>query len=506
MEKKNLQVNIFLIFKKKKCFTFKKKKKYVLEINKKSMSSPLVGKPVFCELLAARNVIKADVVSESDPYVKISLRQTVKSGGCCGGGDEAIEGPLVPNSIEYKWPTIDDEPNPQWNTTVWLAQNAAPGTTLHVKLFDEDATADELLGSARIPVEKLQLDTVITVPLPFTGDKKKIQEVDIRFRAAPTKTKVKCTVIRHGESEWNEAQAEMNISQMTARTDHPLTPLGAAQALGLAKKIKAALDQLESGASDPETLGKHDRAVQSLLNTEVVYVSPLCRAVQTAILGLSPLQQRNGGGSPSWQLRKASRERRNFGGVDSSGTVFGKEFLPFLLKELKELEEKYKSAQQEEENGGGAQQQLTEPFPDRESLEQILKNTDTHECDSKWWTDDREGAQGASRRIADLFFGQVMWDPSSQITLVGHSHFWRDTFVNYFSNSLREKIKNKEEGYGDYPLERWFSQRLSNCGIATIEFDFSPILAAWQQGRAPTSEEMKCIQDITLLFGTTLIP
>src|SRR5262249_19762367 len=137
----------------------------------------ILGRPIVMQLICARNVVKCDRFSESDPYVIASVRT----------GDKA-NSPLMPNSVEYRWPTVDDEANPGWYTTVWLAKQATEGSFLHVKLFDDDTTSDELLGSMIVPVEKLVINKVITFHIPYEKDNR-LQHVDVMFREYPPSTR-----------------------------------------------------------------------------------------------------------------------------------------------------------------------------------------------------------------------------------------------------------------------------------------------------------------------------
>ncbi len=458
----------------------------------------LTNQPVLLQLIRARNVVKADVFSESDPYCVCSIRS----------GGQPVDG-LVPESIEHRWPTIDDEPNPYWGTTVWLAKSAPPGSCFHLRLYDYDATGkDDLLGIAVIHVESLVVGKVITLKLPYISDAKKIQEVDILFREFPKETKKRVIIIRHGESEWNDAQSKKNLKTMVSRVDHPLTNTGCAQALGLAGKIANAIASEHKSTSDfTKSANAVPPEVEDFLKSEVVYVSPLCRAVQTAVLALHPL-----GPKPAWELKRNAREKRNFGGRDSSGTTFGKDLMPFYAKEFFEMHQTYDTAIKHAASpttpfGGRAADFSVAPMPSPPELAQMLEKLNTTEAETKWWQDDAEGHDDSSRRIGDLFFQQVMFDERPIITVVGHSHFFRDLLAFYMSNSVREKIRNKSYGADQgFTLEQWTTYKLENCGALHLEFDYSAILASWKQGTAAGMEDLKCIEKATLLFGTKLIP
>merc|ERR1719217_293707 len=96
-----------------------------------------------------------------------------------------------------------------------------------------------------------------------------------------------------------------------------------------------------------------------MTDAQVVLCSPLTRAVQTAIVGLSPLLQEKK--QLKVKLTADARERRNYGGRDSSGTRTGTDILA-----------KNKSLLPEESHD-------------------LLDRVDLTEVEDVWWKDEREG-------------------------------------------------------------------------------------------------------------------
>ena len=89
---------------------------------------------------------------------------------------------------------------------------------------------------------------------------------------------------------WNEAKSDANYSAMVSKRDHPLTPQGVAQARALNDKWRRALSRdfgerplpfLE--LDDSGYLGDKSDAT-CLERVDVVWASPLTRAVQTALV------------------------------------------------------------------------------------------------------------------------------------------------------------------------------------------------------------------------------
>lgn len=467
------------------------------------LAGDFVGKPLFVQLVEIRNLYKADLTSESDAKVFMSL--------------VSVQGELPRTAGRQMFPVIDDDANPMWNLTKWLGHVPNSGAILKIEVFDEDGVVDDLIANAYLPCE--QLKPVMHLKLPYVKDTSHIQMLTIRCRNTPPAPRKKVIVIRHGESLWNEAQQKKSFMTMASRVDHPLTPKGSAQALSLAQRIAAATETRSKKAlGEPEEdAGSGEKsspaapspaatfpeaadveaAESDFLRCRLVLVSPLCRALQTALLCLST----QGDEKQRWELKRNAREKRNFGGRDSSGTGYGANYAPFIEKELQELSERYLSELPIEGFNPAPF------FPKMVDLGKRLRAIDMAETNTKWWVDSKESGEEASNRISDLFFDQIMWYDDDVIICVGHSHFFRDLMKLYFSSRLRQKIKEKGQRCG-FTEEQWSGGvwKLDNCAVACLTFDFSPIIAAWMEGLFPGAEDMKCIEDALLLFGSKLVP
>jgi hypothetical protein len=191
----------------------------------------------------------------------------------------------------------------------------------------------------------------------------KQQESFVLLRLVPSFPRRKrLYLIRHGESEWNRAQATLDALSMYAQVDHPLSLTGRQQAEVLAAKLLLAAGGAPSaangatrrppdggGASAPwvpppanelESSPRPTRfaapsvgeaasalvdeseveALAELCDAGLVLSSPLTRALQTCLLALGPvLRQR----SQSVYLAPNARERINAGSADSFGTAIG---------------------------------------------------------------------------------------------------------------------------------------------------------------------------------------
>jgi len=89
-------------------------------------------------------------------------------------------------------------------------------------------------------------------------------------------------LVRHAESRWNRAKAELGVLSMLCENDHGLSEKGLAQAQTLRSLLKEARISLDSASSDQQ----EDPWLRRLLKPGVVYASPFTRAIETAVIGL----------------------------------------------------------------------------------------------------------------------------------------------------------------------------------------------------------------------------
>ena len=260
--------------------------------------------------------------------------------------------------------------------------------------------------------------------------------------AKPTSAGTSKTVIfiRHAESRWNRAKRNKNVVQMFARRDHPLTPTGYAQALALAAAVGAA-----SGAGAPLSTEQASAvsnlpALAAIGGAQVVWASPLTRAVQTALVGLAPLLSRDGG--PQLLLKPIIRERKNLFGKDTLGVARGVGCGERALGELRKL---------------GMSDS------DADAVQGVLARSDASEASARWWTRTRDRNADVERR-ADALLAAIEATPHETIVVVGHSLLLRVVFRRCQMSSLPD---------GDGAPASLRVEKLPNCGAAccTIAFD-----------------------------------
>jgi broad specificity phosphatase PhoE len=264
---------------------------------------------------------------------------------------------------------------------------------------------------------------------------------------------------------WNEAKSDANYSAMVSKRDHPLTPQGVAQARGLNDKWRRALGRdfgerplpfLEYDESG--YLGDKDDA-NCLERVDVVWASPLTRALQTALIGFHgfpPLR--------SLALHASCREVKNVGGFDSVGLATGSYNI------LQRCEKK-----------------LAEAVGQPDAAAQICNGLacDARDAAGEWWlpSERREGKRALDRRAAE-FLREVQYETleghCQAPLVVSHSHFIRGLFKRY-------------RDAADVATKPFSVKKLANCGVVAVDIVFDDAT-----GGAPSMRNPR------LLFGSAL--
>lgn len=224
----------------------------------------------------------------------------------------------------------------------------------------------------------------------------------------PSRSQKKTLIlVRHCESEWNRGQSLKSAGAMVGmvtRRDHPLSRTGLQQALQL-----------------QDFVGQ----CSAIQDAEVLLCSPLTRAAQTAVVGLSPLLQQKE--KLRVKLTADARERRNFGGRDSSGTRTGADILVKLKSLLPDA---------------------SHAFADR---------VDVAEVEDVWWKDEREDATQMQERLCR--FVAALESAPDCVVVVGHSHFFCELFGLF--------------GCHDCFDSDFGRRKLTNGGVVKVTLDFS---------------------------------
>mmetsp|Transcript_91153 Transcript_91153/g.294533 ORF Transcript_91153/g.294533 Transcript_91153/m.294533 type:complete len:631 (-) Transcript_91153:43-1935(-) len=248
--------------------------------------------------------------------------------------------------------------------------------------------------------------------------------------------------VRHAESVWNVAQSKAQVHKMVSETDHGLSAAGGRQAEKLAERLaEAAKGRPEARADAAE-----DHAVAAeLLRPDVVYVSPLTRAVQTAVISLGPTLVQHGG-LGEVVLMPNAREKHNLGGMDTVSTKTGVSILHGVLKKLRDLSRDAKD---------GDATDAPETFG--------RLRFDIAATEEQWWSEGRSEPKAQVQLRMREFMSQLLYSPHRSIVVVGHSLFFKAVMKCY----LNEEFKTKQPDFA----ERVSKMKLMNCGILRLELD-----------------------------------
>lgn len=351
-----------------------------------------------------------------------------------------------------EWPARANSSSPTWFSArpLGISISKTPDASLRIELLDDDM----LIGSLTAPLGELPGHSDVKREFCMEAGKAVDKPCSITFQVLDTRAvhagRRTVYFVRHGESVWNAAQSNANLHEMARTLDHPLSLKGHKQAEALREKVEHGL---RAG----------DMYAQQLSEPGVLYVSPLCRAMQTAIIGLGPFQAEAGG---ELVLMAAAREKQNLGGLDSMSNKRGTEILHNTLEELTKA---YKTS------GEGL----------KEAIDMFGKlRFDVHEAEEQWWCEGAsDSAEQLHARLQD-FMAQILYTPHQTAVVVGHSHFFRSAFKAFLSKEFHQRNPQLAKDIT--------SKKLMNCGVARVELD--PRLGV----------EGGPIVNVELVLGTTL--
>jgi len=157
------------------------------------------------------------------------------------------------------------------------------------------------------------------------------------------------------------------------------------------------------------------------------------------------------------------REKRNFGGKDSSG-----KWISDALRE-------------------GVHDALRTLYADSPDIVEKLVGVelDLASVRNKWWLGSAESEGHVVDRIDDML-NQVHFNTSKSVVLVGHSHYFREVMRHFRA----EACALSDSGGESLDPTQLKSKKLSNAGVIKCELDFS---------------QAKPLVSVQLLFATSLI-
>lgn len=355
-----------------------------------------------------------------------------------------------------------------------------------------------MLGSIVVPLPSLSeladgpKERVASIPLNnCSADCQLVYQVIPLYKSTPALKTL--FLVRHGQSEWNAAQKAKAYHRMLA-FDHPLTTTGAAQCLRSQRQWVGDATGTGTGAvmylrSDsvrserdtdgrPQSVSEIDRPRMLLerefMHADAVFVSPLTRAVQTAMVVCQGMRIADAG--RKLVLLPELREVKGRGSLDTVGKYVGARIAHHALTTLDKTIAKLATLKTKTDDAR-AERRLAETaafaadWPDSWDQRCVF---DEAAASSPWWTQngsrdhDGPGPNSISERVYDLAC-TVAHTPGSRIVLVGHSLMFRHLIREWVSETAREN---------EPVLISQLSQaKLPNAGCLALSVDFGGDMA-----------------------------
>ena len=311
------------------------------------------------------------------------------------------------------------------------------------------------------------------------------------------KTRKRVFFLRHGESRWNEAQREMQLSAM-AKFDHPLNAKGATQAVHAGRE--AARYHAASLRYDVDTPTTHtDSATRKQIawsrsfgDATRCFSSPLTRAAQTAALFLfasGALAKKGEGLAADAPFRDApgirdsderfvvlSRSLREvkstMGSLDTIGIERGSGILHRAAEKLRDA------------CHGGYQPDAA--YADAAVVATRLV-TDFNDAFGQWWTarDDVDSREATDERVDD-FFETLRLEKSDAVIVVGHSLWFQHAVKRLCRREGSRAFCERENDLA----RKLASEKIGNCACVGVDVAFD----------ARTGEAS--VEDAAFLFGS----
>ena len=397
--------------------------------------------PFVVQIHSAGNVPRMDITSDSDCYAMVWL--------------ETCDGEMK-SERKRTW-CVRDSNEPVWGYCyIPLRCSLSPTDILRLDLFDQDfASADDKIGSLEVNASSLPINGLIELPLKMKTSLRGAQKNNpavVNLRAVPStrqKFRKDIFIMRHGKSKWNQAKESGDVAGM-AHFDHGLDKSGVEQCSAFHAKLS------EAGLP----------AENAFKRADVIFSSPLTRAVQTAVLALRGHETFS---SKGMVLCRNIREvKRTLVSFDTVGIETGAESI--LAHARKELDGMLDDAS------------LDNIFA------QCMDKVDSNDTLSDWWTPstEREASESVDIRV-HYVMEMLKYMPHDSAILVGHNIFFRRFLRTYLS----EAFKNEEPLLAENALYGKLSH--AACCKLTIEFDPDPL----KDDR---------ILRLEPLFGSTFIP
>eukprot|EP00916_Digyalum_oweni_P026284 GHVL01043200.1.p1 GENE.GHVL01043200.1~~GHVL01043200.1.p1 ORF type:complete len:445 (-),score=86.48 GHVL01043200.1:26-1360(-) len=346
----------------------------------------------------------------------------------------------IDKGVKAKWSARTDTNKPVWNKAKDLKIETAvnPSDVLHIQIRT-NSTGCCFEDSKCVSDSNRSLNITSSIKI---GDVPSNKPINLKLGNGPIVTFQRLDIskhsivkriffIRHAESLWNSAQDRMALHEMIG-FDHPLSPKGLYQCEELANCVRREVDQLKSSNKDP--------FLADFINAELIFSSPLARALQTALLTLEHHPRMR---SDGLSLLSDAREIKNPGSFDTVATTKGNE------------------------TGGRAKEFTKVMYESQKRMYSADIKINANDTEDRWWNSQYEYESKAMvrRRIED-FTEQLKYCKASRIIVVGHSLFFKAFFDFYLKKSLRKK---------GTVADLLTKKKIQNCGVVGFDMNFEDI-------------------------------
>jgi broad specificity phosphatase PhoE len=322
-----------------------------------------------------------------------------------------------------RWPTKACSESPAWFSAQSLAFNMGKhrSAIIHIEFWDSGV----LIADFNAPLTQLPRHSSLTCDLTnkVSGNRGRstvsFQILDSREVTESHSVFFVC----YGESACSKGQDERTM-------DHSLSETGRNQAEDLGCRLAQAANQ-------------RNPAVAPLLRPDVIYASPLTKAVQTAAISFGPLVMKLNDLSEIVLMANA-RERLDWIGADRRSMTLGDDVPRRALEGLR---------------------RLYPPSSDNAGVVDTFAKIafDTQEVEASSWC---EGSSESPPELADRlqeFMSQLLFSAHKSAVVVGHSQLFREVFRAF----LAEELKASQADF----CHDLCNLKLSDCGVIRVDLD-----------------------------------
>eukprot|EP00929_Paragymnodinium_shiwhaense_P033939 TRINITY_DN18539_c0_g1_i4.p1 TRINITY_DN18539_c0_g1~~TRINITY_DN18539_c0_g1_i4.p1 ORF type:complete len:322 (-),score=57.65 TRINITY_DN18539_c0_g1_i4:485-1450(-) len=292
---------------------------------------------------------------------------------------------------------------------------------------------------------------------------------------------------------------------MYAETDHGLSQKGREEAETLRRQIGLCRGDTREVRRRVGT--EQARWVSAFFGKGPVFVSPLTRAIETAVIGMRDVIAECEG---ELIVVKDARERKTVTGADSVGVATGRDIKGRLRKEMRDLysnENLLLRGAEAEADATDAEKFLIMPAAladrARERKRQAMLRAverlhlEVSEVQERWWNESAENDNDFQERL--LRFMARLWESGEQrVIVVGHSLFFQAA-MGFFTRSTAMVV----QGLGR-PLSPRSASRAQKAALITnqLQKEKMPhcsvvgLQIEWRDVKSP------CVLDASFLFDT----